>query len=139
MILPLLLTTLFGLLGLLHFYWLFGGVRGFEAALPTREDGQRVLNPKRIDTAVVAIALTAFAAFYLLRSGVVEYRLPQGIVTYAGWIIPSLFVLRAIGEFRYVGFFKKVKSTPFGKLDSKYYSPLCLLLGVMGIFVQLVY
>jgi hypothetical protein len=38
--------------------------------------------------------------------------------------------LRALGEFRYIGFFKRVRGTPFARMDSRYYSPLALLLGV---------
>ncbi|WP_222439555.1 DUF3995 domain-containing protein [Spirosoma utsteinense] len=38
---------------------------------------------------------------------------------------------------RYVGFFKKIKHTPFGKNDTRYYSPLCLLIGVLTLVVVL--
>ena len=40
---------------------------------------------------------------------------------YGLWIIASLFMLRAIGEFKYVGFFKKYKHIQFGKNDTRYY------------------
>jgi len=48
----------------------------------------------------------------------------------------SIFLLRAIGDFNYVGFFKKIKDTNFGKMDSKYYSPLCLVIAIMGFAVK---
>jgi hypothetical protein len=38
-------------------------------------------------------------------------------------------LLRAVGEFRYVGLFKRVRGTKFAVLDTFVYSPLCLLLG----------
>jgi Protein of unknown function (DUF3995) len=52
-------------------------------------------------------------------------------------VISLLFFLRAIGDFRYVGFFKKVKQTVFARLDSKYYSPLCLFIAVCGVVIEL--
>jgi hypothetical protein len=46
--------------------------------------------------------------------------------------------LRAIGDFNYVGFFKKIKHTKFGKNDTKYFSPLCLTIGVLTIILELI-
>ena len=37
---------------------------------------------------------------------------------------------RAIGEFRYVGFFKRVVGSRFATLDTFVYSPLCLALAI---------
>ncbi len=42
-----------------------------------------------------------------------------------------------MGEFKYVGFFKKIKMTHFGKRDSNFFSPLGLIIAIMGILVQL--
>jgi len=42
-------------------------------------------------------------------------------------LIAVAFFFRAVGDFNYVGFFKKVKNTGFAKRDNRYYSPLCLL------------
>ena len=41
----------------------------------------------------------------------------------------NLFV-RFAGEFGYVGIFKKHKNTPFARMDTLVYSPLCLFLSV---------
>ncbi len=53
------------------------------------------------------------------------------------WLIASIFIIRAIGEFNYVGFFKKIKYTQFGRNDTKYYSPLCLIIGILTIIIDL--
>jgi lipopolysaccharide/colanic/teichoic acid biosynthesis glycosyltransferase len=37
-------------------------------------------------------------------------------------------IARAVGEFKYVGFFKRVRDSKFATLDTFVYSPLCLLL-----------
>lgn len=37
----------------------------------------------------------------------------------------------------YIGFFKKIKNTRFGRNDTKYYSPLCLLIGLLAIVLEI--
>ena len=137
MILSILLSIILIGLGLIHFSWVVGGKFGFAESLPTKESGERVLNPKKIDSAIVGIGLTAFGIFYVLKSGIFEYNLPEWIMKYGSWIIPTIFLLRAIGEFKYIGFFKSIKKTDFGKLDTKFFSPLCLIIGIFGIIIQL--
>lgn len=137
MILSILLTLTFTLLGILHFYWAFGGKSGFDSSLPTNDDGERVLNPSKFDTIIVGLGLILFSIFYLLKSGVFVNDLPVWVFMYGSWIIPSIFFLRAVGEFKYVGFFKRVKGTKFAKMDTKVYSPLCLFIGTIGLLIQL--
>jgi hypothetical protein len=96
-----------------------------------------VLNPTKWDSAIVGLGLISFGFFYLSNSSLIPKILPDWLITYGGWIIPAIFLLRAIGDFRYIGFFKKVKNTDFGKRDTKYFSPLCLILGIMGIIIQM--
>ncbi|WP_345272293.1 DUF3995 domain-containing protein [Flaviramulus aquimarinus] len=138
MILSILLSFVFILLGLIHFNWVIGGKFGFIESLPTKRNGERVLNPKRIDSAIVGIVLIVFGLFYIFKSGLIAYHLPKWIMKYGSWLIPLIFILRAVGEFKYIGFFKSVKKTKFGKLDTKLLSPLCLIIGVMGIIIQLI-
>jgi hypothetical protein len=42
--------------------------------------------------------------------------------------VALIFAARAVGDFRYVGFFKRVRDSRFGRLDSALYSPLCVFL-----------
>jgi Protein of unknown function (DUF3995) len=41
-------------------------------------------------------------------------------------------LLRAVGDFRYVGFFKSVRDSRFATMDTWCYSPVCLALS-MGV------
>lgn len=126
------------LLSALHFYWVMGGRWGFANALPTNVKGDRVLNPKKVDSALVSLVLLSFAGYYL--NNILGYaQLPTWIDALTEWIVPIIFLIRAVGDFNYVGFFKKVKRTPFGRLDSRYFSPLCLLLSLMGFFLLLIH
>ncbi len=124
-------------LAFVHFNWAVGGKFGFDIALPTDEKGVQMLHPKKIDSALVGVALMLFAVFYFLKAPFIAYDLPDWVLTSFGWIIPSIFTVRAIGDFKYLGFFKKVKTTSFGKADTRCFSPLCLFIGVTGFIVQI--
>jgi hypothetical protein len=52
-------------------------------------------------------------------------------VQIAAWLIAAVFALRAIGDFRYVGFFKRIRDSKFARLDTLAYSPLCAALAVL--------
>lgn len=47
MLLSIIINVLLIGLGILHFNWAFGGEFGFSESLPTKENGERVLNPKK--------------------------------------------------------------------------------------------
>ncbi len=131
------LSVIFFTLGLLHLYWATGGQWGFASTLPTNASGDRILNPRKSDSAVVGLGLLAFGVFYLMSTGLIVNPLPDWVFNIGGWLIPAIFLLRAIGDFKYVGFFKKVKGTSFGKIDTRFYSPLCLGISLLGLILQL--
>ncbi|WNJ17044.1 DUF3995 domain-containing protein [Pontibacter sp. G13] len=137
MMISMLLALTFFVLAAVHYHWAFGGTFGFDAAIPTRENGEKLMNPGWKECVIVGLGLTAFGLFYVLRSGFFSYQLPKGIQLIAGWGIPLIFLLRAVGEFRYVGFFKRLKTTPFAKWDTMLFSPLCLVLGFLGLVLQI--
>jgi hypothetical protein len=136
-ILSISLFAIFTTIGFIHFYWLFGGKWGINNALPTEENGGKAIEPSRIATAIVGIGLISFGLFYLVKSGLINFQVPNWATTYGSWIIPFIFILRAIGDFKYVGLFKKIKHTDFAKADTKLFVPLCLSIGIIGIIIQL--
>ncbi len=126
------------LLSLLHFYWALGGKWAFADALPTNEEGKRILNPTKIDSILVGVGLLLFAIFYLAKTAIFIFLLPNWVAHYFGWVIAAIFFLRSVGDFKYVGFFKKIHHTPFAKNDNKYYSPLCLFISLIAVLIQLI-
>jgi hypothetical protein len=118
-------------------YWAFGGTAGLHQSLPTTPHGEAVLHPGKIACLVVALTLAAFALLFLIKLELVQLWLPPWAHHYGIIAISIIFLVRAIGDFRYVGFTKRIRTTTFGKLDTKYYSPLCLLLAINGIAVEL--
>ncbi|MBU0473319.1 MAG: DUF3995 domain-containing protein [Bacteroidetes bacterium] len=136
-ILESILIIIFLIISIIHFYWVFGGLKGLNKAIPTDEKGKRVINPGKIETSIVGLGLLLFAFYYFTKIVIFEIELPKLIVSYSGWIISAIFILRAVGDFKYVGFFKKIKNTEFGKFDSKYFSILSLTIGIIGILIEI--
>ena len=80
------------------------------------------------------------ALFFLYKIGRfpgVEPFVPAWLSRYGLWLLAGVFLLRAIGDFRYVGFTKKVRATRFAQLDTRFYSPLCLLMSTNTLLVIL--
>jgi glucan phosphoethanolaminetransferase (alkaline phosphatase superfamily) len=129
--------TIFLTLSLLHVYWAFGGHWGLTAAIPIVE-GKPLLEIGLWDTLAIALALL-FAAVICL--GTFKYRLPflPNWIYQAGiWVIALVFLLRAIGEFHYAGFFKQVNDSLFAHWDTVLYTPLCLGLSSCCIILAIV-
>jgi len=132
------LFIIFLFLSLVHIYWGLGGKWGSDAAVPTKKNNGKVMNPGLFECFVVALGLLGFGVFSLIKAGVILFPLRGWLLNYGLWMIAALFLLRAVGEFKYVGFFKKVNATKFAKMDTKYYSPLCLLIALSAIILELI-
>jgi len=124
-------STVFAGLAGLHVYWAFGGHRGRKGAIP-EVDGKPLFRPGRAGTLVVAVLLAAAGALVLGRAAVGPRILPVPPILglWGTWGVAAALIGRAIGDFNYVGFFKRRKATRFAELDTRLYSPLALALGV---------
>ena len=132
------LFLIFTALGAFHFYWLFGGKWGLEKVIPTKNNQMNTPSIPKFATLIVAVVLLLFGLAYLVKSRLLNFEIPNWIIYYGYWIIPSIFMLRAIGDFKYVGIFKKIKDTEFAKADSKWFVPLCLTIGLFGVLIQII-
>ncbi len=130
-------SLIFLILAGVHFNWMLGGKFGFDIAVPTNEAGKRMLNPGKWDTSIVGFGLLMLGLFFLAKGGLIDVSLPAWIDKYGGYAISAVFLLRAVGDFNYVGFFKKPRTTKFARLDSQVFSPLCLLLALIGLFLSI--
>ncbi len=119
-------------LSAIHFYWAFGGSQGFNNALPETEEGVKVLNPTFTDSFIVGFGLLIFSVAYLLYKKTFKAKVLTILKVILFWLIPSIFLLRAIGDFYFVGFFKKIENTNFAHFDNYFYSPLCFIISLLG-------
>jgi hypothetical protein len=113
----------------LHVYWVVGGQWGRQVALPELA-GKAAFRPGPVATLVVALGLAAFALLHLARVGWLPIDLPPRLSQYGLLAVGLIFFLRVIGDFRYVGYFKRITDTPFARMDTAYYIPLCLVLSI---------
>jgi len=127
----------FVFLSAIHFYWLFGGRWGSESVYPTKNDIVKPQIPGIFPTFIVASGLLTIGLYILNKGTFLNFRIPFWLDKYGLYVIAGIFIIRAIGEFKYVGFFKKIKQTKFGVNDTKYYSPLCLSIGILTIIMIL--
>jgi hypothetical protein len=134
----LILFAIFIVLAFIHIYWGFSGKIGKTASIPTKQDGKPFINPGKADCFVVAAGLPVFSVFVVIRAGLVLIPLPSLLFNYGMWAITASFLLRAIGEFNYIGFFKKIKNTRFGQMDTMYYSPLCLVIAILSVILNFI-
>lgn len=125
------LIAVFSALALLHIYWALGGRWAFEGALPTEGD-RPFFVPGPGASAAVAIALLMAAVVCGLQAGVLTSGLPAWLLRLGVWGVSFVFAARAVGEFRYVGFFKRVQGTVFAHRDSRFYSSLCLAISLLA-------
>ncbi|HEY5813383.1 MAG TPA: DUF3995 domain-containing protein [Terrimicrobiaceae bacterium] len=109
----------------LHIYWAFGGQWAARIAIPKREDGSPSFSPGPIACLLVATGLLAIAAVCIARFALIAPVLSASLATTIFWFLAVVFALRLIGDFRYVGMFRKVKHTDFARMDARLYSPLC--------------
>ena len=131
----LLLSFTFFSLSIIHFNWAMGNKWGLSNALPTDANGNAVLQPTIIDTLIVGTGLLFFALFYFSQTKYSFIHPPRWINPTLRWFIPIIFLLRSIGDFKYVGFFKEITETEFASMDSLFYSPLCLVIAIAGFLI----
>ena len=113
------LAVILASLSLLHAYWALGGRWGVDVTIPVVE-GRRAFTPGPLATWAVCglLALAVVLVVSRSRTGV--------------WGLAVVFLLRAIGDFRMVGFFKSIRDTDFARWDTRLYSPLCLLIALLA-------
>lgn len=128
-------TVVFTLLSIVHFYWAFGGKLWYDDVLPTSSNGLHKLNPSMSDSLIVASGLLLLAIITVANVGLPDKYIKRIYFRYGTLVIAIVFLLRAIGDFKFFGFFKTIKSTKFGINDTHYFSPLCLFIALLSILI----
>ncbi len=126
---------LFFALAGIHFYWAAGGEWGGDVAVPSTKSGTKLITPSALACVMVGIGLSIFGLIELGRAGLLFLTSFNKFFVYGNYFIACIFFLRAMGDFNYVGFFKKVKGTPFAKNDTALYSPLCLFISITSLYI----
>ena len=124
---PLILNLIFLPIAALHFYWALGGSWGLRYVLPQLPNQQ--FSPPPWASFAVGLCFLGLGLLYALPS---HYFGPQ-FLRYSSWVLALVFALRALGDFRYVGWSKTHREGDFALWDDFCFSPL-----VAGIALLLV-
>jgi len=120
-------AAIFLALGALHFYWAMGFTWALDVVVPAKPTGEKMLSPSAAASTVVGIGLCMMAVVHLANARLWLTEFPY-VIKYSTLAMAVVFLLRAFGDFKWVGLFKKITTTPFAKNDTRYYVPLCLFL-----------
>ncbi len=127
------------LVGALHFYWAVGGKWASDVVVPTKPTGEKLFNTSASSCVVVGGGLWLMSFVHVANAGLIFDSNDLIIIRYATLAMGIIFFIRFMGDFKWVGVFKKVKDTSFAKNDTLYYAPLCLFLSISSFvlfFVQ---
>ncbi|MCR9159832.1 MAG: DUF3995 domain-containing protein [Nannocystaceae bacterium] len=104
----------------LHAYWAVGGRWGIANAVPQREDGTPAFRPGPLACLAVSTACAVLGALLVW-----PVLAPVPLLVRVGlWAALVVFILRAVGDGRQVGFSKSDRETAFAQADDALYSPL---------------
>ncbi len=119
----------------LHIYWAAGGRWGASAAVP-EVGGVSAFKPGRAATSTVALLLLTAATLLLWRAGFFSVgAIPSWVPRVGCCGVSGVFALRAVGDFRLFGLFRRPSPSRFARLDRRLYTPLCLLLAILSALV----
>jgi hypothetical protein len=114
----------------LHIYWAMGGKTASLAVLPQSSSEKQVFMPSSFITLIVAISFYMMSLIYGHAAGFFQVSILKNYQNAILIVLGIVFLIRAIGDFKYVGFTKKIKGTPFSINDTKYYTPLCFSISI---------
>jgi hypothetical protein len=120
----------------LHYYWAAGGAWRRNTAIPITQEENKVFKPGKFATSVVATGLFVFAFLTLSSTGLFNPIISPYLSFYGNLAIGIIFFLRAIGDGKYVGVLKKIKTTSFARNDTKLYTPICLIIAVIAFSIS---
>ena len=135
-VLACILCLVFAILAVLHLYWAVGGQLGLHGAIPTVGD-RPLFEPGPLFAVAIAAVLVAAAIVSAQRGDLLSLGLPGWFPRLGTWLLVFVFAVRAIGEFGYVGFFKRVRGTLFARRDSLVYSPLCVVISALAAWLAI--
>jgi hypothetical protein len=113
-----------------HFYWAFGGRYGHRVAVPQHPDGTPLFVPSVAATFAVAFGLTLIVLVVAVYAMRVDLAVPRGLLRIGMVVLALIFLARGLSWHPYVGLFKRVRSTDFGRNDTWFYSPGCIVAGL---------
>jgi len=127
----LLAATCFAL-GAIHILWAACTTRTGEAVIPAVICGP-IFRRSLLPNLFLAAALALAALLVLAQAKLILSALPRLPLAWACGILAVAFLLRAVGDLRYLRFL----GTPLGRWDIVLYSPVCLVISIGALWLAL--
>jgi hypothetical protein len=121
------LAGILGTISLLYLYWALGGMWLTDKSAPV-VDGKPLIRMSRTSALGAACATFMLAAVPVISMRPLLRKCMLALIMAA-------FAYRAVGDFRYMGFFKSVNNSSFSRWDTRVYSPFALLVSVLAGFL----
>ncbi len=100
---------------------------GSVAVLPVKEGEHKpAFTPRIWGTLFIAILILMASLIIVVQGGYLQGFQANSFSKIGSIVCALVFIIRAIGDFKFVGFFKKIKHSQFARYDTWFYSPLCL-------------
>jgi hypothetical protein len=130
-------AVIFLAIAVLHIYWAFGGRKWADVVLPEMPGNEKKLFiPGKAITLAVAVGLLFFGFISLGAISLFSSFLSNSFFIYGNAVVGVIFLLRAAGDFKYAGIFKKIKDTVFAKNDTKCFTPLCIGISIIAFLIS---
>ncbi|MCX8490464.1 MAG: DUF3995 domain-containing protein [Cyclobacteriaceae bacterium] len=121
-------SVVFFLLGAIYFYWAIGGVWATDVVVPIKPTGEKLFNTLALSCVVVAGGLWVMSFVHAVNARLIFVNTTFSVIHYA--TLAMGVIVRFVGDFKWLGIFKKMSDTAFAKSDTLYFAPLCLFLSV---------
>jgi hypothetical protein len=128
-VLAIVVSAIFGGLGVWHFAMALAPFPRESVGVPY-VNGRPLFVPSVTATAAVGVGLLLCALLVVSTAGIVTVGLSPRVLSALCAGLALVLLLRAVGDFRYVGFFKSVRNSRFATMDTWCYSPACLALSI---------
>lgn len=125
--------------GILHVYWASGGSWGLKYAMPLDSEpaeneemyiDERFGRPGKLLTRFIGLLCFILTILLLARVELISLPLAHQWTVLLLWLAAGLFFLRAVGDFKRVGLFRKDRRTLFAQWDRRLFTPLFLFLAL---------
>jgi hypothetical protein len=130
------LISAFLLISAFHLFWGIKGISPHSVFIPSA-DNKHLFSPSKLSCFLIGLIFLIGAMHILMLEGIIPPLFSQSTMMILNRIISAVFLLRAIGEFRYIGFFKKIRGTRFAKYDDRFFSPLCMAIALCLLLMTL--
>jgi len=132
-------TNILAALTIMYIYWFIGGKNSIQYFFPSNSSLRRNrVKPKKWKLFLTAIVLAAMTWLNVeqIEYFVINPVLHEEVFLWGNRIISIIFLLRAFGNFTYIGFTKTFRDSTYAKLDTYIYSPACILVAVSAYMID---